>query len=243
MTQFGRALAELNIEILCANSSQAKGRVERANHTLQDRLVKELRIASISDTTSGNAFLPGFVEPFNERFSIGAANRPGQTELAKGLAGQYVELYDSPDRLLEVRWKGQSLPYRIFSKDQRVSHTAVVENKRLGHALAIVKAQQDLKPVTKVMNNSEKPGTRFARSLYRGERSRRQYSAGEGRSAQPPAWSRKPQARESAERRIGCFHSSSSDGSVQLTLSARRGPSPSFSTGSGTRSRTTSPRL
>jgi hypothetical protein len=39
MTQFGRALAELNIEILCANSSQAKGRVERANRTLQDRLV------------------------------------------------------------------------------------------------------------------------------------------------------------------------------------------------------------
>ena len=40
MTQFGRALAELNIEILCANSSQAKGRVERANRTLHDRLVK-----------------------------------------------------------------------------------------------------------------------------------------------------------------------------------------------------------
>jgi transposase len=47
MTQFGRALAELNIEILCANSSQAKGRVERANRTLQDRLVKELRLADI----------------------------------------------------------------------------------------------------------------------------------------------------------------------------------------------------
>jgi hypothetical protein len=43
MTQFGRALSELNIEILCANSSQAKGRLERAHHSLQDRLVKELR--------------------------------------------------------------------------------------------------------------------------------------------------------------------------------------------------------
>ena len=43
-TQFGRALFELNIDILCANSSQAKGRVERANLTLQDRLVKELRL-------------------------------------------------------------------------------------------------------------------------------------------------------------------------------------------------------
>lgn len=59
MTQFGRALAELQIEILCANTSQAKGRVERANRTLQDRLVKELRIAGISNMEDGNAFLPG----------------------------------------------------------------------------------------------------------------------------------------------------------------------------------------
>jgi hypothetical protein len=56
MTQFGRALAELNIEIICANSSQAKGRVERANRTLQDRLVKELRIAGISNMDEGNTF-------------------------------------------------------------------------------------------------------------------------------------------------------------------------------------------
>ena len=62
MTQFGRALSELNIEILCANSSQAKGRVERANRTLQDRLVKELQLSGISDVDSANAFLPGFIE-------------------------------------------------------------------------------------------------------------------------------------------------------------------------------------
>ena len=55
LTQFGRALAELNIEILCANSSQAKGRVERVNRTLQDRLVKDLRSAASSPCpTSAN---------------------------------------------------------------------------------------------------------------------------------------------------------------------------------------------
>ena len=48
MTQFGRALHALNIDIICANSSPAKGRVERANKTLQDRLVKELRLAGVS---------------------------------------------------------------------------------------------------------------------------------------------------------------------------------------------------
>src|SRR5277367_6456586 len=83
-----------------------------------------------------------------------------QTDLAKGLAGQYVELYDLADRPMEVRWKGVSLPYRVFSKDQRVSHTAIVENKRLGHALAVVKAQQDLRNPPTVMTNSEKTGYR-----------------------------------------------------------------------------------
>jgi hypothetical protein len=69
MTQFGRALSELNIEILCANTSQAKGRVERAHHTLQDRLVKELRLAGISTIDAANAFLPGFIAQYNVRFS------------------------------------------------------------------------------------------------------------------------------------------------------------------------------
>jgi transposase len=73
MTQFGRALAELNIEILCANSSQAKGRVERANRTLQDRLVKELRLAGICDMQAGNVFLPEFMERFNQKFALPAA--------------------------------------------------------------------------------------------------------------------------------------------------------------------------
>lgn len=76
MTQFGRALNELNIEILCAASSQAKGRVERANRTLQDRLVKELRLAGVSDIAAGNAFLPGFTARFNRQFATPPARQP-----------------------------------------------------------------------------------------------------------------------------------------------------------------------
>jgi hypothetical protein len=53
MTQFGRALHALNIDIICANSSPAKGRVERANKTLQDRLVKELRLAGAATLADG----------------------------------------------------------------------------------------------------------------------------------------------------------------------------------------------
>ncbi|MFB9262505.1 ISNCY family transposase [Bradyrhizobium erythrophlei] len=69
MTQFGRALHELNIDIICANAPQAKGRVERANGTLQDRLVKEMRLAGISTIEAGNAFLPAFLEDYNRRFA------------------------------------------------------------------------------------------------------------------------------------------------------------------------------
>jgi hypothetical protein len=72
MTQFGRALAELNSEILCANSSQAKDRVARANRTLQDRLVKELRLPKISDMSASNAFLPEFMKQYNGGFSLSA---------------------------------------------------------------------------------------------------------------------------------------------------------------------------
>ncbi len=67
-TQFGRALSALNIDIICANSPQAKGRVERAFGTLQDRLVKELRLAGISTIAAANAWLPRFIATHNGRF-------------------------------------------------------------------------------------------------------------------------------------------------------------------------------
>jgi transposase InsO family protein len=207
MTQFGRALAELNIEIICANTSQAKGRVERANRTLQDRLVKELRLDNVCDMEAGNAFLPEFLLRYNEHFAVQplrpedlhrALNVAGsrlneilcnreqrhvsqqlsisyerkqiileRSEVADGLGGKYVDLYHFPDGRIEVRWKGVSLPYRIFSKDQRVSHTAVVENKRLGHALSLIRAAQKVKHEPKVQTNSEKLGyQKHPRKVY-----------------------------------------------------------------------------
>jgi hypothetical protein len=198
MTQFGRALSELGIEILCANSSQAKGRVERVNRTLQDRLVKELRLEAISTLEAANAYLPGFVARFNDRFATAPArlenfHRPLQrapadldailawreqryvtqqlalsydnkriileeTPLTAGLVGKYVETYEFPDGRLEVRWKGAALAHRVFDKKQRVTHTAIVENKRLSEVLAWVKARQDeIRPV-RVKTASEAQG-------------------------------------------------------------------------------------
>jgi transposase len=70
LTQFGRAMQELDVEIICANTPQAKGRIERANQTLQDRLVKELRLCGLSDIDSANAFLPEFRSDYNRRFAV-----------------------------------------------------------------------------------------------------------------------------------------------------------------------------
>lgn len=84
VTQFGRALHDLNIEIICANTCQAKGRVERAHLTLQDRLVKELRLKAISTIEAANRFLPTFMKQYNAKFgkppkSDYNAHRPLQT--------------------------------------------------------------------------------------------------------------------------------------------------------------------
>ena len=70
LTQFGRAMKELDIQIICANTPQAKGRVERVNQTLQDRLVKEMRLRGISSMEAGNAYLPEFIADFDQRFAV-----------------------------------------------------------------------------------------------------------------------------------------------------------------------------
>lgn len=74
LTQFGRALKTLDIGIIFANTPQAKGRVERANQTLQDRLVKDMRLAGISDMEQGNAFLAAWMEKHNRRFAVQPAS-------------------------------------------------------------------------------------------------------------------------------------------------------------------------
>jgi hypothetical protein len=70
MTEFGRLLKRLGIGLICANSPQAKGRVEKANQTLQDRLVKEMREREISTIEEANQYAPKFIEKFNKKFGV-----------------------------------------------------------------------------------------------------------------------------------------------------------------------------
>ena len=91
ITQFGRILNELNIDIIFANSPQAKGRVERANRTLQDRLIKEMRLEGISSIAEANAWLPCFIEHFNQKFAKCARN---SKNLHRSLTESDAELED-----------------------------------------------------------------------------------------------------------------------------------------------------
>lgn len=71
MTQFQRSMKELSIILITAHSAEAKGRVERLFGTLQDRLVKEMRLAKINNPTDGNIFLKDiFLPAFNRRFAV-----------------------------------------------------------------------------------------------------------------------------------------------------------------------------
>lgn len=84
-TQFERIMNGLDIHVNHANSPQAKGRVERCNSTMQDRLVKEMRLANISSMDEANRFVQhgDFIEKHNAKFAVpaaqeGDAHRPTQ---------------------------------------------------------------------------------------------------------------------------------------------------------------------
>jgi hypothetical protein len=81
-----------------------------------------------------------------------------ESEVTRGLVGRYVETYAFADGRLEVRWKGYSLPYTVFDKDQRVTHAAITENKRLSDVLVYINQRQEQLPTPKVKTNSEKNG-------------------------------------------------------------------------------------
>lgn len=113
LTQFGRAMAALNIGAICANSPQAKGRVERAFGTLQDRLVKMMRLAGIASMEAANAWLPGFMADYNRRFSCAPAS-PRNLHRPLGPDDDLDETlvcrtWRTVTRSLGVSWKGTLL--------------------------------------------------------------------------------------------------------------------------------------
>jgi hypothetical protein len=120
-TQFARAMDQLGIELICANSPQAKGRVERANQTLQDRLVKELRLAGACDIAAGNAFLEQYRLMHNERFAAAPAEPQDAHRSLDGLDLDQILASSTPRKLSkDLLLQYDSVVYQITTTTRRL---------------------------------------------------------------------------------------------------------------------------
>ena len=148
-TQFGRAMEELDVRIIMAHSPQAKGRVERVNGTLQDRLVKALRRAKISELESANRFLQEkFLPAFNRRFAKKAA-KPGDLhrrvprglDLARVLSIRETRVVQNDWTLrFENRW------FQLAEQHQKLALAGreVTVSRRLDGRLEVLYRDRDL---------------------------------------------------------------------------------------------------
>jgi transposase len=100
-TEFGRVVDRLGISLINALTPQAKGRVERANQTLQDRLIKEMRLSNINSIAQAQAFLPGFMIRYNEKFAVPPADAtPAHRPWTKAAEDLDLALASQEERVL-----------------------------------------------------------------------------------------------------------------------------------------------
>lgn len=166
LTDFGRACFRLGIRLILAHSPQAKGRVERKNGLLQDRLVKELRLAGIVDREEANALLPDFLDGLNDRFAAAPrspidSHRPAPPPpVLDDLLGWEVERTVQND--FTVRYEGRT--YQIEPQPGAPRPRArITVRRRMDDSLALLYQDQLLK-FHKVRHQT----TRFGPSAPRG---------------------------------------------------------------------------
>lgn len=173
LTQFGRAMKELDIELICAHSPQAKGRVERANQTLQDRLTKELRLRRISCPEKANGFLPEFIRDYNARFAVA----PRSTESAHRLLHKAEDL----DRFLTLCER------RTLSKNLTLSYNNVIyqiKTKRAAYTMR--SAHVEVRELSTGEITFEYKGRLLEHAVYR-EQEQHQAKVVPSKLLQPPA--------------------------------------------------------
>lgn len=142
-TQFGRAARQLNIEVICANTPQAKGRVERANQTLQDRLVKEMRLLGISDIDTANAYLPTYMKEHNERFAVepkspeDAHRKVLPTDEEINLIFSYQD-NRTISKNLEINYENTIYQIKTDTKGYRLRHSIVTVCKDLNNIVTLI---------------------------------------------------------------------------------------------------------
>ena len=142
-TQFGRAARQLGITVICAQSAEAKGRVERANQTLQDRLVKEMRLLGINDIEAANAYLPTYLEDHNNRFAVESKSSEDvhRKELPTDEEMNLIFSYQEERTLsknLELSYDNVIYQIKTNTKGYRLRHSMVTVCKDLNDIITLV---------------------------------------------------------------------------------------------------------
>lgn len=142
-TQFGRAARQLGVEVICAHSPEAKGRVERANQTLQDRLVKEMRLLGISDIKSANAYLPTYMKDHNSRFAVEAKSSENahRKDLPTNEEMNLIFSYQDERKIsknLEISYENVIYQIKTNTKGYRLRHAKVTVCKDLNDVITLV---------------------------------------------------------------------------------------------------------
>lgn len=141
ITQFTRAMNELGIEVICANSPQAKGRVERSFKTHQDRLVKENQLRGIKTIEEGNKYLPEYYEKHNKKFSVQPRKEvDSHIPLLKNAdidSILSIQTKRSINKDYTIQFKGRLFQLRDIQKDNVLTRNKVIIENRLDDSVHI----------------------------------------------------------------------------------------------------------
>jgi len=149
LTQFGRAMQELDVELILANSPQAKGRVERRNAVFQDRLVKALRLKGIDDLAAANAFLENeFLEELNAKFCVAAREKGDlHRRIPRGVKLQRVLLFQE-QRVVQqdwtVRWRNRWFQLNESNRTLSLAGRAVTVCEQRDGTILLLSGKREL---------------------------------------------------------------------------------------------------
>ena len=168
LSQFGRAVTELGVNVIYAGSAQAKGRIERLFNTFQDRLIKEMRLKGIKTIDEANKFLPRYLSIYGRRFAVKPVNN---TDMHRPIP-ESVNL----DKILCVKTKRRlrndftvSHNSRLYQIKDNVRTKKVIMEERVDGSMLITHKDTNLRFVeitTRPKKEQKRPGVHIPKKTY-----------------------------------------------------------------------------
>ena len=148
LTEVGRALKDLEVELICANSPQAKGRIERLFQTLQDRLVKEMRLRNISSIEEGNQYLEEYIKEHNSFFGVTSAKPEDMHRVVKEEELDNAFCYKCERKLtknLEISYSGRILQIQVEEPGYALRGAQVIIQESIEGQVKVIYKGKELK--------------------------------------------------------------------------------------------------